>query len=236
MIKFFRKIRQNLLSEGKTGKYFKYALGEIILVVIGILLALQINAISQNHSNKNKLNKYLTLLLEDLDNDKARFIFCKNADSLRAEHLNQYIFSGKTILSNQTFKSAFWTQTSIIHNSTYNSIKANNILELIKNINVQKAISEYYSAADKVQRFEYSYINNQVINFTDEVLKRKHLTQFYHQMHPNSENITLSEEEDSILYGYFINLRDNALEEYKSYTELLEEIEILSELLKAEIK
>jgi hypothetical protein len=43
MIKFFRKIRQNLLLEGKTGKYLKYAIGEIVLVVIGILIALQIN-------------------------------------------------------------------------------------------------------------------------------------------------------------------------------------------------
>lgn len=43
MIKFFRNIRQNLLAEGKIGKYLKYASGEIILVVIGILIALQIN-------------------------------------------------------------------------------------------------------------------------------------------------------------------------------------------------
>ncbi len=43
MIKFFRHIRQNLLMENKTGKYFKYALGEIVLVMIGILLALQVN-------------------------------------------------------------------------------------------------------------------------------------------------------------------------------------------------
>ena len=43
MIKFFRKVRQNLLMENKTGKYFKYAIGEIILVIIGILIALQIN-------------------------------------------------------------------------------------------------------------------------------------------------------------------------------------------------
>jgi hypothetical protein len=50
MIKFFRHIRQNLLSEGKTGKYLKYAIGEIILVMIGILLALQIN-------NSNELRK-----------------------------------------------------------------------------------------------------------------------------------------------------------------------------------
>ncbi|MDO1500168.1 DUF6090 family protein [Winogradskyella maritima] len=43
MIKFFRKIRQNLLSQGKTGKYLKYAFGEILLVVIGILIALQVS-------------------------------------------------------------------------------------------------------------------------------------------------------------------------------------------------
>ena len=43
MIKLFRNIRQNLLSEGKTSKYLKYAVGEIVLVVIGILIALQIN-------------------------------------------------------------------------------------------------------------------------------------------------------------------------------------------------
>ncbi|MAX69627.1 MAG: hypothetical protein CMC76_00780, partial [Flavobacteriaceae bacterium] len=53
MIKFFRKIRRNLLSEQKTAKYFKYAIGEIILVVIGILIALQIN----NWNDNNKKNE-----------------------------------------------------------------------------------------------------------------------------------------------------------------------------------
>ena len=43
MIKFFRKIRYDLLEKNKTGKYLKYALGEIVLVMIGILLALQVN-------------------------------------------------------------------------------------------------------------------------------------------------------------------------------------------------
>jgi len=55
MIKFFRKIRQNLLSEGKTVKYFKYAIGEIILVVIGILVALSVN--NKNESRKEKIEE-----------------------------------------------------------------------------------------------------------------------------------------------------------------------------------
>lgn len=59
MIKFFRKIRQNLLMENKTGKYFKYAIGEIFLVVIGILIALQINNWNENKKNYKKLTRYL---------------------------------------------------------------------------------------------------------------------------------------------------------------------------------
>ena len=65
MIKFFRKIRQNLLSEGKTGKYFKYAIGEIILVVIGILIALQIN--NWNELNKERESEKI-ILIEIRDN------------------------------------------------------------------------------------------------------------------------------------------------------------------------
>ena len=65
MIKFFRKIRQNLLSEGKTGKYLKYALGEIILVVIGILIALQINNWNELRKDGIKEQVILKQLQED---------------------------------------------------------------------------------------------------------------------------------------------------------------------------
>ncbi len=59
MIKFFRKIRQNLLTENKLSKYILYALGESILVVIGILIALQINTWNQN---RLALNEERTIL------------------------------------------------------------------------------------------------------------------------------------------------------------------------------
>ena len=68
MIKFFRKIRQNLLAEGKTGKYLKYAVGEIILVVIGILIALQINNWNENRKLQIKSYDYLKRLKVDTDN------------------------------------------------------------------------------------------------------------------------------------------------------------------------
>ena len=60
MISFFRKIRQNLLNEGKTGRYIKYAIGEILLVVIGILIALQINNWNQD---RQKLDRELEIIV-----------------------------------------------------------------------------------------------------------------------------------------------------------------------------
>jgi hypothetical protein len=70
MIKFFRKIRQNLLSEGQTGKYLKYAIGEIILVVIGILIALQLNDWNDSQKQLKLENEYYCRLLEDSKLDK----------------------------------------------------------------------------------------------------------------------------------------------------------------------
>jgi hypothetical protein len=60
MIKFFRTIRQNLISEGKTVNYLKYAIGEIILVIIGILIALSIN--NWNEHRKLKIEEHNSLI------------------------------------------------------------------------------------------------------------------------------------------------------------------------------
>lgn len=59
MIKFFRHIRRQLLSDNKTGKYLKYAFGEIVLVVIGILIALQLNGWKEISNKKNKEKEIL---------------------------------------------------------------------------------------------------------------------------------------------------------------------------------
>lgn len=71
MFKFFRKIRQNLLSEGKTGKYLKYALGEIVLVVIGILIALQVNDWNEHRKSNAFEQEMLTQIQDNIGNDKT---------------------------------------------------------------------------------------------------------------------------------------------------------------------
>ncbi|MFT5762098.1 MAG: hypothetical protein ACI8WA_001222, partial [Polaribacter sp.] len=69
MIKFFRKIRYDLMEKNKTGKYLKYAIGEIILVVVGILIALQIN--NWNAEKKTAITelKILEVMQKNLNSD-----------------------------------------------------------------------------------------------------------------------------------------------------------------------
>ena len=69
MIKFFRKIRYDLMEKGKTSKYLKYAIGEIVLVMIGILLAIQANNWNINRTAKTELNQSLNKLLIELNQD-----------------------------------------------------------------------------------------------------------------------------------------------------------------------
>lgn len=66
MIKFFRKIRYKLLSENKTAKYFKYAIGEIFLVVIGILIALFLNNLNQKNTIHKQQENYLRLIKQEM--------------------------------------------------------------------------------------------------------------------------------------------------------------------------
>ena len=72
MIKFFRKIRQKLLTENKFSKYLIYAIGEIILVVIGILIALQVNNANEVRKSYRELDKINQNLLQEFEsNQKA---------------------------------------------------------------------------------------------------------------------------------------------------------------------
>lgn len=69
MIKFFRRIRQRLLNESKFSKYLLYAIGEIILVVIGILIALSINNWNEGNKLKSKEREILLHMKRNLESD-----------------------------------------------------------------------------------------------------------------------------------------------------------------------
>jgi hypothetical protein len=73
MIKFFRKIRQKLLAENKFTKYLLYAIGEIVLVMLGILLALQVNNANEGRKNRALEKAYLSDIHQDFIDNKNQF-------------------------------------------------------------------------------------------------------------------------------------------------------------------
>jgi hypothetical protein len=86
MIKLFQNIRQSLINKNQTGRYLKYAIGEIVLVVIGILLALQINNKNEERKTEDKIFNILKEVQKDLGEDilksEVLFNYYRNKDSI----------------------------------------------------------------------------------------------------------------------------------------------------------
>lgn len=78
MLPFFRKIRYKLAIDNQFLKYSRYALGEILLVVIGILIAVQINNWNEHKKEKRRASTYINKIIKDIETDR------KNIDSLVA--------------------------------------------------------------------------------------------------------------------------------------------------------
>ena len=150
MIKFFRKIRQNLLMENKTGKYFKYAIGEIVLVVIGILIALQIN----NWNEDSKLAKQETIIIQNLLGNLKQ---AKIQSNSYIEQENQLVKSlilalginpdqtrnDKISWTNTEFYKLMWDfETAVPVINTYSDIKNTGELSTIKNKNIRENFTD----------------------------------------------------------------------------------------------
>lgn len=159
MIKFFRKIRQKLLEQNRVSKYLLYAFGEIILVVIGILIALQIN----NWNEEHKINKIRTQKLSQIESDlKADVISLeegilikeKEIATLKNYHdrLSQSNASIDTLdkILNLEFSGGVRIGFSGFNNITYNSmvqsgelgILSDDLVKDLSNLNIQQQKSE----------------------------------------------------------------------------------------------
>jgi hypothetical protein len=143
MIKFFRKIRQNLLSENKFRKYLTYAIGEIILVVIGILIALQINNWNEGRKMSIAEKELYQRILTDLQFDEIKI----------EDHILQY--KNDQEMHHQIYleTKGFSKQDSIIDFSTIRAaipfgliIESNysNLSKDILNSDINESIKNYF--------------------------------------------------------------------------------------------
>lgn len=164
MIKLFRKIRHNLVSEGKTKRYLKYALGEIVLVVIGILIALSINNWNEHRKNILEETVILNNLIEDLKADIKGYNESIAWLESRKAHVNSLLmFLKNPNLPINDAELIHWLITSgyILDYTpvfpTYAEITGAGKLTLIESEKIKKDLSHYKSNFDNDVRVFTSY-------------------------------------------------------------------------------
>lgn len=164
MIKFFRKIRYDLMEKNKTGKYFKYAIGEIILVVIGILIALSIN----NWNEQRKINiaekEILTSIYNSIANDTLKW-------NSELEGYNKQLVYGNYIKQkfedNSAYEKRLDTAFALISSSylqTAEHIPFNNLLnkgiDIVKNDSIKFYLNRYYNHSKDLEKVENYFENS----------------------------------------------------------------------------
>jgi hypothetical protein len=154
MIKFFRRIRQNLLTENKFSKYLIYAIGEIVLVVIGILIALQINNWNEKEKLKAEEIKFLKnfklSLNTDIEFNNFRFdkyALTKESISFLINHIEQDLPYEDTLKYH--FGRITQTWTPKINTEVFEALKSND-LNLISNDGLRDKLISYYSWSSNV--------------------------------------------------------------------------------------
>ncbi|MGA7837507.1 MAG: DUF6090 family protein [Ignavibacteriaceae bacterium] len=152
MIKIFRKTRQKLAAENKVAKYLRYAIGEIILVVIGILIALQVNNWNEQRKHKNEEIQFLKGFKRTLNEDIKNVNRVRKQYELTKESINILISSiEKDIPYNDSLSHHFgritqhWTLAT--NNEVFETLKSYN-LNLISNEKLRYEIVGYYSYSD----------------------------------------------------------------------------------------
>jgi len=160
MISFFRKIRQQLLTQNKVSKYLLYAIGEIVLVVLGILIALSINNWNEVRKNHNTLEGYLIFLLEDIESDKNQLIRLIQEREVSLLSTTKIIdaYKNQTPIETSDFLNAFnpivVEQKFDNNTSGFDKVQNSVLFDSNKFQNIRKLIRTYQKSIDDVNFVE----------------------------------------------------------------------------------
>jgi hypothetical protein len=155
MIKFFRNIRKKLAEQNKVATYLRYAIGEIVLVVIGILIALQVNNLNQERKERILEADYYCRLLEDVNHDILELKNQLDINELRIKSSNKFIhllqqptFTQKEIMDAMLGSISKTTFTFKPSMATFEDLKSSGNLGLLKDLSIKNKLIAYYVKLD----------------------------------------------------------------------------------------
>ena len=168
MIKFFRHIRKSLIEKNQMGKYFKYAIGEILLVVIGILIALQINNWNEQRKTRQSEVSYLKSIKTDLEGDKQTIQYIINTTKVRIDAYEKLISQLKafdTITDSRPLFNLMRDHVGFVdlkvQDHTIETLKNSGNIEIIRSKPIRRAIQIYYDTVEVIyvqQNFMNTYV------------------------------------------------------------------------------
>jgi len=193
VIKFFSKIRQKLLTENKFSKYLLYAVGEIILVVIGILIALWINNWNQNRLQDNEEFKSLNFLKAEFEGNLLKLDKNRNLHKSRLNAINEILFADFSLTSlveiDSLYKTSFYSWTYNPSFSSYNSIVSSGKMDKFSNDSLKIRISELKDlVADYQEDEENLWNHSKDMLFEQEVLNGKILSEVKFNLRPRTSS------------------------------------------------
>lgn len=171
MIKFFRKIRYDLMNQNKTTRYFKYAFGEIVLVMIGILLAIQANNWNIERTATKELNQSLTKLLVELNKDKELLneLVDQNSNIISMLDSCLIILNNPQNYSIEKFDSFYhytnYTMSFDYSTESFNELSSQGKLKLIDNSKLSDSLIRYYGNTN------YKSVEDALIDHTRDNLR-----------------------------------------------------------------
>ena len=159
MLRFFRQIRKQLMEQNKVRSYFFYAIGEIALVMIGILLALQVNNWNENNKKNDLKREYTMSLISDLQLDMQNIegMRAYNAEQLKAlDTLAVYIEEHVKDVSDLRALNfvANLSMLSDLNNSTYQALISSGSIDLYRKEIRDVLISHQSVQEDYLQSYE----------------------------------------------------------------------------------
>jgi hypothetical protein len=170
MIPFFRKIRKKMADDNKPMKYMRYAIGEIALVVIGILIAISINNWNEAKTNQKIVDDYLDKISVNINSDlkKLETLIDQRTEALTLCDTIVMYYDAKNIFNPKLFEKGFFSifiESRFNPNTNaYESLKSSGFMKNLKNSKIEDKLSSYYYLMDGVMFVEDKFNNSTQIS------------------------------------------------------------------------
>ncbi|RYM34921.1 hypothetical protein ERX46_05975 [Brumimicrobium glaciale] len=219
MIKFFRKIRQKSLIENKFSKYLLYASGEIILVVIGILIALQVNEWNEESKKEKISDSYIIALQSDLRADVilledqiARFANDMSNNLALSKRLSSVTADIDTIIEIARYEFLpYFDPSNELNLSTFNALIATGNLDLLDKGFVKKIQEHHAYQLTVLKGIDFNleiaanvgveYSQSYPLNIATNAINGQILNPFWEQIDHNKLIIDLNAAISSKIFG-----------------------------------